>query len=110
MVGALWYSLLFFNTWVKIFLLDKNKIMQGGDMIRSFIIQFATGTLYGFVVFTMCGFAQWFGVAGVLAIAGWQMCALTFKYHGWKPFLTALMIESGYTVVGGAIYVVFAQF
>ncbi len=109
-VGAIWYSLLFFNTWRTVFKVDMPEQNKPNGWIRSFIIQLITGSMFGLVCFTVASVSVGFALFTVLAIAGWQMCAITFKYGEWKRFLQAVMIESGYTVVSGVIYVLFAQF
>ncbi len=109
LVGALWYSLVFFKVWNRVFRLESNAMNHPMSMVRSFVIQCITGTMFGFVIFVLSGFAAWLGWLGVLTIAGWQMCALTFKYSSWKNFLLAVMVESGYTIVAGAIYMIMAN-
>lgn len=109
-VGAIWYSLLFFNTWRAVFKVDMPDKNSPAGWIRSFLVQFITGTMYALVCFTLASISVRFALFTVLTIAGWQMCAITFKYGDWKQFLQAVMIESGYTLVAGGIYTLFSQF
>lgn len=109
-VGAIWYSLLFFNTWRVVFKVDMPDQNSPSGWIRSFIVQLVTGTMLGLVCFTTASISVEFAVFTVLTIAGWQMCTITFKYGDWKRFLQAVMIESGYTIASGAIYILFSQF
>ncbi|MDR2038562.1 MAG: hypothetical protein LBQ60_11630 [Bacteroidales bacterium] len=109
-VGAIWYSLLFFNTWRVVFKVDMPDQNTPYGWIRSFIIQLITGSMYGLVCFTIAYLSVGFAFFTVFTIAGWQMCTNTFKYGGWKHFLQSVMIESGYTVVSGSIYILFSLF
>lgn len=109
-VGAIWYSLLFFNIWRSVFKVDMPDQNSPSGWIRSFIIQFVTGAMLGLVCFTLASISIGFATFTVVALAGWQMCALTFKYGDWKRFLQAVMIESGYTLVCGLVYILFSQF
>lgn len=109
-VGAIWYSLIFFNTWRSVFKVDMPDQNKPGGWVRSFIIQLVTGSMFGLVCFVAAALSVNFAILTVLTIAGWQMCTITFKYGDWKRFLQAVMIESGYTLVSGAIYIIFAQF
>lgn len=109
-VGAIWYSLLFFNTWRSVFKVDMPDQNSPTGWIRSFVIQLVTGTMLGLVCFALATISVGFAVFTVLTIAGWQMCTITFKYGDWKRFFQAVMIESGYTIASGAIYILFSQF
>ncbi|MDL2212366.1 hypothetical protein LJC29_00175 [Bacteroides sp. OttesenSCG-928-N06] len=109
-VGAVWYSLLFFNTWREVFKVDMPDQNSPTGWVRSFIIQLVTGTMLGLVCFTLASISIWFAVFTVLTLAGWQMCTITFKYGDWKRFFQAVMIESGYTIASGVVYILFAQF
>ncbi|NDV83171.1 DUF1761 domain-containing protein [Bacteroides sp. 51] len=108
-VGAIWYSLIFFNTWRAVFKVDMPDQNSPLGWIRSFIVQFVTGTMLGLVCFVLASVSIGFAAFTVVTIAGWQMCTITFKYGDWKRFLQAVMIESGYTLACGVIYILFSQ-
>ncbi len=108
-VGAMWYSLLFFKTWREVFKVDMPDQDRPGGWIRSFLIQFVTGTMLGVLVFVLATLSVKFAIFAVITVAGWQMCAITFKYGEWKRFLQATMIESGYTVACGVVYILFSM-
>lgn len=109
-VGAVWYSLLFFNTWREVFKVDMPDQNSPTGWIRSFIIQLVTGAMLGLLCFTLASISVEFAAFAVLTLAGWQMCTITFKYGDWKRFFQAVMIESGYTIASGVVYILFAQF
>lgn len=106
-VGAVWYSLIFFKMWKRVFNVPK-AAQDAVPLMRSLAIQFVSGIFLSLLYFMLVAISVKLAWLAVAAFASLQICNLAFKYGDAKMLFQSILIEAGYTVVGGTIYILFA--
>lgn len=104
-VGAVWYSLIFFKMWKRVFKVDASA-QNAGPLVRSLIIQFISGIFLGLSYFILMGLSTGLTLTVMAGFCTLQICNLSFKYGSIKDFMRSVLIEVGYTIVGGSVYIV----
>ncbi len=105
--GAVWYSLLFFKMWKRVFSVHESA-QAALPLMRSLLLQFVSGIFLSLLYFILVGLSVGLAWLAVGAFASLQICNLAFKYGDAKLLGQSILIEAGYTVVGGTIYILFA--
>ena len=108
-IGALWYSVLFAKTWIRVFKVEMPKKVSTGSMIRTFALQFVVNIAFGlwfFILVQHC--TVWFAVITLIVFCGWQKAMLNFQFPKFKDFMMAATIQAGYTFVAGIVFILFA--
>ena len=107
--AALWYSVLFAKTRARVFKEDIPEKMSVALALRTMGMQFAINALFGlwfFVLATHLGF--WFALITLCVFCGWQKGMLNFQFPKFKDYMTAAMIDAGYTFIVGMVFILFA--
>ena len=106
-VGALWYSVFFPKTWMRIFKVELSKPTPG-SMFRTFFLQFAANLLFGLVFFILTNLSVWIALLTLVGFCGWEKASLNFEFAKLKDFIMAVTIKVGYTFIAGIIFILFA--
>jgi hypothetical protein len=106
-VGAIWYSLLFAKTWVKVFKVDLG-VVTTGSFLRTMLLQFAANAAFGFVMFVLTDISVWIALLSLAGFCAWEKGNLNFEFGRLKDFVMAVTIRVGYTFIAGVIFILFA--
>jgi hypothetical protein len=106
-VGAVWYSLLFAKTWVKVFKVDMG-VVTIGRFLRTMLLQFAANAAFGFVLFVLTDISVWIALLSLAGFCVWEKGNLNFEFGRMKDFILAVTIRVGYTFIAGVIFILFA--
>ena len=106
-VGAIWYSLLFAKTWVKVFKVEMGKVTTG-SFLRTMSLQLAANLLFGLVFFILTHLSVWIALLSLVGFCGWEKGSLNFEFSKMKDFIMAVTIRVGYTFIAGIIFILFA--
>lgn len=106
-LGALWYSVLFQRTWVRVFRVEMGEVTPGG-MVRTFATQIAASVVYGFAIFVLTGISAWVSLLAIVGFCAWEKGNLGFEFSRWNDFFMACLIRAGYTFLAGVIFLLFA--
>lgn len=107
-VGALWYSVLFSKTWMRIFKIEMPEKPQTSNMVVTMLMQLVVTILYGLLFFILVSISVWIGVLTLLVFCGWQKGGLKFQFVRWNEFSMAAIISAGHTFITGLIFILFA--
>jgi hypothetical protein len=105
-VGVLWYSVLFPKMWVRVFRLQMGAVTTGG-FVRTMGIQLVSTMVFGLVIFIFALLDKGLALLVLFGFAAWLVGALNFKFSQPKDLLQAILIEVGYMLVAGNVFVLF---
>lgn len=107
-VGGAWYSALFSKTWIRIFKVEIPEKTPAGSMARIFGLQVLATALQGVVFFMLTNVSVCLSALTLIGFCGWGKANLGFQFCKIRDFITAAMINVGYTFVAGVVFILFA--
>ncbi|GHT21268.1 hypothetical protein FACS189430_01020 [Bacteroidia bacterium] len=105
-IGVLWYSALFPKMRVRVFKIEKAEATTSG-FIRTVVVQLLSSALFGIIMFILSALDKDLAVLMLIGMAAWLAGALNFKFSRKKDFGQAVLIEVGYLLVAGHIFILF---
>ncbi|MDR0815658.1 MAG: hypothetical protein LBN37_07910 [Bacteroidales bacterium] len=105
-IGALWYSVLFPKMWVRVFRIQMGTVTTG-SFIRTMGIQLASTAVFGIIVFILALLDKDLALLVIIGLAAWLVGTLNFKFPRMKDFLQAILIEVGYLLIAGHVFILF---
>lgn len=103
-LGAIWFSLLFQKTWIKVFKVDMSGNKSDGAVV-TLLMQLIATALFGLVFFVLVKFSFWVALLALIGFCGWQKGTLKFRYMRWKEYFQAAFVEAGYTFLAGIVFI-----
>ncbi len=108
LLGALWYSVIFPKTWVRIFKIEMPDKRSPANMFVTMFGQLVANALMGLVLFMITALSFWLAVLTLVGFCGWNKATLKYKYVGWGDYFRAACIEAGYLFLAGMVFILFA--
>ncbi len=107
-IGAIWYSLLFSNAWMRVFKVEIPTDVKLQGAAFTMIMQLLASALFGLAFFVLTSISVWLSLLLLIAFCGWQKASLKFRYTKWNDYFMAALIEVGYIFVAGLVFILFA--
>jgi hypothetical protein len=106
-IGAIWFSVLFTKTWIRIFRIEMSEKITTGSFIRTMLLQFIANVLFGFVFFILTKISITLAVIALTGFCAWEKGTLNFQFAKIKDFITATFVSVGYTFLAGIVFILF---
>ena len=106
-IGAIWYSLLFPKTWMRVFKVEMPEKVTKLSMIRTMGLQLIVSILFGSIFFLLTQISFTISVFVLIGFCAWQKGGLNFQFAKWKDYVLAACIQVGYTFIAGMVFIIF---
>ncbi|MDR3094838.1 MAG: hypothetical protein LBU62_09405 [Bacteroidales bacterium] len=105
-IGALWYSVFFPKMWARVFKIQMGQVTVAG-FARTMGIQLASTAVFGIILFVLTLLDKDLATLVLIGLAAWQAGTLNFKFSRMKDLGQAIVIEVGYLLVAGHVFILF---